>query len=365
MALLAVAALLSPVAWSVTSALRAPGTDSVAARLAEWARGHGGSPVVNQAERLNYRLHPPKVGGAPAESVAEERPPAAAVERDVLPRPSGRPANLTPVVSPVAPPLPGEGDWEVLVTSAGRPAVQAAYVRPDSIHTSYLAGIARIDQRVVRFELHPGTQEPGHGPWEAEPLIHPDRSPRLLAVFNSGFRLAEARGGYYAEGRTITPLRPGAASLVLRKDGTATVGVWDRDVSMGSDVAAVRQNLALLVDGARVVPGIDANAGRAWGATLGNNLYVARSGVGITASGALVYVAGSSLSAGTLADLLQRAGCERAMELDINPEWTSFSVYAPAPAGPPVAAKLLRDMQRPANRYERTSTRDFVAVFGR
>jgi len=85
----------------------------------------------------------------------------------------------------------------------------------------------------------------------------------------------------------------------------------------------------------------------------------------VTATGQLVYVAGPSLSAATLADLLARAGSVRAMELDINPEWTSFSYYVPGPTGAPTATKLLASMQRPANRYESTSTRDFLGVLAR
>lgn len=231
----------------------------------------------------------------------------------------------------VTPALADEGQWRVLASVSGRPALQAAFVRPDASHTSYLAGIAYLDPSLVRFELHPGTQEPGHGPWELTPSLPADRK-GLLGAFNSGFRLAEAQGGYYADGRTMGTLRAGSAALIIKADGTATVGEWGRDASMGPNIAAVRQNLALLVDGGRVVGGIDDNAGHKWGATLGNKLYVARSGVGVTASGALVYVSGSSLSAGTLADLLQRAGCQRAMELDINPDWTSFSYYPPESA---------------------------------
>jgi hypothetical protein len=187
----------------------------------------------------------------------------------------------------------------------------------------------------------------------------------VVAAFNSGFRLGEAQGGYYSDERTVGTLRPGAASLVIKRDGTATVGQWGRDVRLGPQVVAVRQNLALLVDGGQVVPGIADNTGNRWGATLGNKLYVARSGLGVTATGQLVYVAGPSLSAATLADLLARAGSVRAMELDINPEWTSFSYYVPGPTGAPTATKLLASMQRPANRYESTSTRDFLGVLAR
>src|SRR5450756_2230415 len=150
-----------------------------------------------------------------------------------------------------------------------------------------------LDPALVRVDLHPGTQEPGHGPWSLPPAGPADKT-GVVAAFNSGFRLGEAQGGYYSDERTVGTLRPGAASLVIKRDGTATVGQWGRDVRLGPQVFAVRQNLALLVDGGQVVPGIADNTGNRWGATLGNKLYVARSGLGVTATGQLVYVAGPS-----------------------------------------------------------------------
>jgi hypothetical protein len=177
----------------------------------------------------------------------------------------------------------------------------------------------------------------------------------LVAAFNSAFRVDAARGGFYLDGRTVGTLRTGAASFVIDRQGHASIGMWGRDVQMSGNVVAVRQNLDLLVDGGKAVPGLDANAGGRWGATLGNRLYVWRSGVGITSSGAIIYVAGDRLSASSLAELLRRAGSVRAMELDINPEWTSFVSY-------PKEQNLLPTMQRKASRYDTTGTRDFFAV---
>jgi len=150
-----------------------------------------------------------------------------------------------------------------------------------------------------------------------------------LAAFNSGFKLADARGGFYEDGRTAQPLVAGAASMVFFTDGTMTVGQWGRDVTMSPRVAAVRQNLVPLVDHAQVVPGIDANINQVWGSTIGNNKYVWRSGIGVTASGGIIEVVGPGLSADSLATLLQKAGSTQAMELDINPQWTSFVRYQP------------------------------------
>ena len=347
MAFVGLGALLF-VGISVGRALTAPGTDSAAARLAEWARSHGMSSVVDRLERATY--HPPAVGGVPAKN----SPRSAAGRTAALPQQ----AALQPLAPLASPALPGEGAWHVLTQVAGRPALQVAYLRPDAVHTSYTAAVAWMDTSLLRFVLHPGSQEPGRGPWPVPNALTPAERPSLVGAFNGGFRLDAARGGFFEGGRAAGSLRRGAASLVITADGRATVGQWGRDVGPGPDVVAVRQNLDLLVDGGSVVPGLDANAQGRWGATLGNELYVWRSGAGVTASGALVYVAGNRLSASTLAELLRRAGAVRAMELDINPEWTSFVTY-------PATKNLLPDMQKTPRRYDTTSTRDFVAVLKR
>ena len=102
-----------------------------------------------------------------------------------------------------------------------------------------------------------------------------------------------------------------------------------------------------------------------WGYTVSNSYYIARSGVGMTAKGDIVYVGGGQLSVFTLAKLLKAAGAVYGMELDINPAWTSFMSYGGAQnAQPPTPAKLW-DFSQPANRYFSPSDRDFVAVHTR
>lgn len=350
-----IAIFLMLTSLSIERALVAPGNDRVLARLAGWVRDHGGGALINNGERLQYKLHPPRVGGTPKET---------AVVTEPSPLANGLPERLAAVVGPVVPALPGEGDWSTIASSSdGQPALQVAFIRPDTVHTSYFAGIARFDPRWARFELRPGLQEPGHGPWRLSSQVNPNSDPGLLAVFNSAFRLSDSKGGYFADGRMVQGLRDGAASMVLMHDGTLNVGAWNRDMRMSPDIAAVRQNLALIVDNGSVVPGLENNVGDRWGATLGNKTFVARSGVGVTASGAVVYAVGQSLSAASLADVLMRAGAVRAMELDINPDWTSFNYYVPDAMSIPRAHKLLNDIQRPANRYESPSSRDFVAVY--
>ena len=155
-----------------------------------------------------------------------------------------------------------------------------------------------------------------------------------MAAFNAGFRMQDANGGYYTQGKTVIPLRSGAASFVIYRNGAATVGAWGSDVTMTPQVVAVRQNLKLLVDNGQPVPGLNAYDTSTWGNTLGNQVYVSRSGIGVTRDGALVYVGGPFLNITDLANLLVRAGAVRAMELDINTDWVNFATFAPTtPSG--------------------------------
>jgi Phosphodiester glycosidase len=351
-------------AWSMGAALTAPGTDSVASRVAEWARNHYLGPLVTLGERVRYQ--PPKVGGEPSIALTApgSRPPAggpgsrglAAAAADVPPR----------LVSPAGPPLPGEGSWRVLATVRGAPAAYSAYVRPDATHTSYVAAAVSMDQRLVRFQLHPGLGDPGPAHWRVPPTIRAGARSGLLATFNGGFKIDASGGGFYLNGLTRGTLTNGAASLVFYRDGRVDVGVWGRDLRMTAQVVGIRQNLRPIVDHGVVPKTVDTNIESGWGKTLGGGYYVWRSGVGMTRDGRLVYVYGPALSVRTLADLLQRAGCVEAMQLDINPEWMSFMYYRPGhhPADP-TPLNLLPGQQQPAGRYYEPSSRDFTAVYAR
>jgi hypothetical protein len=123
----------------------------------------------------------------------------------------------------------------------------------------------------------------------------------------------------------------------------------------------------LIVDNGQTAPNATYRDTRIWGATLGAKTVVARSGIGVTASGALIYVAAPALTARSPAESLQRAGAVRAMALDINPEWVTFNFYShpnPAAAAVVSAAKLYPQMRRPADRYlgPTRESRDFFTV---
>ena len=238
-----------------------------------------------------------------------------------------------PVVPLASPPVTGEGQW----SPAGRlvdgvPAVYETMLRPSAIHTSYVVGVAWMDTNLLKSTLYSGSQIPGGGPYSHTAPVSPSDATSLVAAFNAGFLMCDAKGGYYTDGKTIFPLRTGAASFVVYKNGNSTVGQWGRDVTMAPDVVSVRQNLDLLVDGGQVVPAAYTADPTQWGRTLGGGDYVWRSGLGVTANGALVYVGGPGLDIADLATILVRAGAVRAMELDINTDWVNFSTYHPSTA---------------------------------
>jgi hypothetical protein len=187
-----------------------------------------------------------------------------------------------------------------------------------------------------------------------------------VAAFNAGFLMNNANGGYYTAGRVEIPLRKGAASFVVYRNGSANIVAWG-SVTLNHSIVSVRQNLDLLVSNGRPVAGLEANDTTKWGFTLGNAVYVWRSGVGITANGALVYVGGPGLNITDLANLLVRAGAVRAMELDINTDWVNFSSYKPSTSLGLAAAsngtELLPAMTgTPARYFQSWWARDFITM---
>ena len=295
------------------------------ARVAEWGRQHGLGGFVTWVESEYYKLYPPKRGGTVTENQLGYGPTSVTIPAGQLHEPAP-----PPIVSPVANPLPGEGVWHVVArrTANGTPTVYEAFVRPDSIHTSYVVGVAWMDTMLLKAQLYSGSFIPGKGgPFAYSAPITAKNSENLVAAFNGGFRMQDANGGYYTQGKLIIPLRAGAASVVVYKNGTITLGKWGRDFTMSNQIQSVRQNLDLIVDHGAVSPGLSAVNAIKWGKTLGGTFNVWRSGLGVTKSGALVYVGGPALSITDLANVLVRAGAVRGMQLDINTDWVSYSTF--------------------------------------
>jgi hypothetical protein len=364
------AVFLCLVGWSVGNALTATGGGTVAERLAEWARDHYLGPVVTFGEWITYQ--PPKVGGQPGFALTGPsagpdpgQPTPGRRHRHAKPALAfGPPARLS---SPAGKPLHGEGVWRVLASVRGMPAIYGTYLRPDKVHTSYVSGIVSMNPQLLKFQLHPGSEDPGPGNWHSASTIASGSRRGLVATFNGGFKISTSGGGFYLNGARRGTLTPGVASIVYYKNGSLASGTWDRKgLRMTSKVAGVRQNLHLIVTGGKVPAAVDNNVQTSWGATLGGGYYVWRSGLGVTQSGRVIFAYGPALDVRTLADLLKRAGCVAAMELDINPDWMSYMYYLPKhhPRDPTPENLLPDQIQRP-DRYYTFANRDFTAVYAR
>lgn len=350
----ALALLLSIAFYSLGSAILKNSTDPISAKVAEWGRDHDLGFVVTRFEQWQYQLNPPKVGGTVAPGIL--KPINKAQLLDVQP-------TLRAIATPA---LPGEGEFKVVLKSkSGLPLIETAYIRPDAIHTSYLASVVWMSGSRTRIEQRPGFADPGvFTGWKTSDSISRSANSGIIATFNGGFKMKDSRGGMYQNGVTKGVMQNGAATLVTYQDGHTDIGMWGRDFKMAPNIVSARQNLKLLIDNGKIASNINSAVESNWGATLGWKNYVWRTGIGITRTGDFVYVIGNALSASSLANLLLEAGAVRAMQMDINPMWVSYMYYTPAPNGLLNAVKVA-PFDRPATRYFQPSSRDFFVVYQR
>jgi hypothetical protein len=360
-----VAVLFIWLMFSVGQAALKNNGQGVSANLAEWARDHYLGPLVTFGEWVSY--NPPPKGGKPSFSLAV---PSGEAVTPGSPAKAGKAKAFVPdipatLVSLAGKPIAGEGQWRVVEKVNGEPAILTTFLR-DATYTGQVNGIASIDQRLVKFYLRPGTEDPGAANWGVPFDVPAGQRNGLLATFNGGFKLDSAGGGFYLNGIYHGSLVKGAASVVYYKNGTIKIGQWGRDFTMSSSIAGVRQNLKLLVDRGKVSVNANADVQTNWGATLGGGAYVWRSGIGITKDGRAVFVYGSALNAQDLGELLQRAGAVEGMQMDINPQWMKFDYYqAGSHPGDPTPVPLLPTQQPSPYSYYTRSTRDFTVVYAR
>lgn len=226
-----------------------------------------------------------------------------------------------------------------------------------------------MDTRILVGQLYSGSLSPGGFNWKYTAPISPAAAKSLVVAFNGGFLLKDTKGGYFAEGRYAAPLVNGGASLVIYKNGLINVGKWGRDFHMTRSVLAVRQNLVLLIDHGRLAPNISPTDTYQWGYALNQVVNTWRSGLGVTADGALVYAYGP-MNALDLAKVLLRAGAVRAMTLDMNPAWTVFATFKPATPGgeasPSNGVSLLPNTDYgPSRFFSSAYSRDFITLSAR
>jgi hypothetical protein len=364
-ALIAALVALLPAAFSYLRAMTEPSNSSAGIRSVEWLRDHGAAGLVAQVESIYYALTAPEKGGPALHALprvgyhtAEHAPSRTAPGHPVTPS-EYRPARVPAMISPA---LPGEGVWHAARSSlASKPPLLVATLRDEPEYPRVVAGLVWIDTNRTTLALNPGRLEPSVAVPRGSMDVPLPARPRLLATFNSGFKLGDSKGGFVVGGRTYAIMREGQGTLIGYRDGRVDVVDWSYGPQAPPDVSFARQNLPLIVNEGKPSP----NIGKAseWGATVGNAVMVWRSAIGVDRRGNLIYAAGNDQTVESLAKVLIRAGAVRAMELDINSYWVSFITYGAPGAEDPT--NLLPTMERSDTRYLEPDDRDFFAVYTR
>jgi hypothetical protein len=355
--LIAAAICLVPAAVSWVHMLRHPRNVSWSIATVEWVRAHGGNPLVSQVENWYYELNAPSKGGPPLKSLPQVGVAAADAQHRDPPAQVYRPPRIKSLIHPA---LPGEGVWKPASAVAGRrPPVLLTTFRSDPEYPQFVAGVAWIDSGRTHLAYVPGLAEPpeleDRGPAE----VPPAKRDRIAATFNGGFPLETSYAGLVYRGKVIAPMVDGVETLIQYRDGRIDIREWQHGETPSGHVWFAKQNLPPIIDEGRLNPNL--SDGPEWGATVNNAIQVWRSGLGVDRRGNLIYAAANYQTVESLAEILRRAGAVRAMELDINEDWTSFISYRYPGAKEP--SNLLPEMFRPDTRYLEPDERDFFAVY--
>lgn len=204
--------------------------------------------------------------------------------------------------------------------------VRKALLKPDPQRPYAEVEVLEIDPGQLQLKMVPGTWEPrpttglvGAG------VIPLEDWSSLVASFNGGFAAMHGYFGMMVDRKVYLPARDGVATIAVYEDGSLRMGTWGKDLHQTSDMVSYRQNCLPLVQNGVITAEVGKLA--LWGLSVSNEVYLYRSGLGVTADGRLIYVVGRSLSAYTLARALQMAGAQYAMQLDVDEYHVVFITY--------------------------------------
>ena len=208
-----------------------PSDSSLGIRSVEWLRDHGAAGLVTKVESIYYTLTAPAKGGPALHALPHGRSrldgsgarqrPAEVVDRP--PRCGRSPTRR----------LAGEGVWHPTQAGESRndpPLLVTTFRSDPSEYPRLVAGVAWINTSRTTISLYAGRVEPSVELPSRGPMEVPQApAPRLLATFNSGFKLADCdTAAGRCNGHTYAPMRDGQATFVryarraLRRDSPGT-----------------------------------------------------------------------------------------------------------------------------------------------
>ena len=237
------------------------------------------------------------------------------------------PANIAPIYKKSI--MKDEGVWSTEETPVlnNKNYVFKTRIRVDPKRPFAIMHIASIDISKVDMKLVPGTEEPvSTMGLKGKGMIPGDASTyqNLICAFNGGFRSKHGKWGFISDGVTYLSPANGVATIAVDSKGNIKIGTWGGPaLDTKENYVYLRQNLPPILENGK----LNVN-NQYWGASVDNKTNVWRSAVGISKDGKrLVYGAGNSLTFDTLAKGMEMAGCDYAMQLDINEYHTYFHMY--------------------------------------
>jgi hypothetical protein len=268
-----------------------------------------------------------------------------------------------PVKTVFSPPLPGEGVWKPAGPKYhGGPPVLLTVFRTEKDYPRDLAWAAWFDHKRTALAYYPGRYEPPNAAQRGPMMVPYGQRYRLLATFNSGFTHQYSGDGSAVNGQMDEPLRQGEATLVGYKTGQLAIIKWNGGENAGKTVAFARQSLPPIVWDGKLNPELD-NSNR-WGEAYGTSgLRVWRTAVGIDRRGNLVFVVAEDQDIFSIARLMLRVHCVRAMQFDINSFWHTLITYRHKDGLQPTLVEP--QPNHSAQRYLTPDDRDFFAVYRR
>jgi hypothetical protein len=251
--------------------------------------------------------------------------------------------------------------WQAKDTWSGSPpSIYTTSFAPSSAAPQVIAYAAWLRTSTTDLALYLGYKGPGTTNAARGPQMVPTQvRGRLLATFNSGFYETDAKAGFFVNNTLYFPMISGLATVVRYTNGRVDVVRWTGGARPAPNILMARQNLPLLVNASAPTPLSANNA--SWGPTLHGVPDVWRSALGVDAQGNLIYAAAPAQTSSSLAVLMVRLHCIRAMELDINPAWPIFVTYAATGAVSP--SLFVPNPNQVATRFLSITTKDFFAVY--
>jgi len=310
--------------------------------------------------------------------------------------PPHRPADIVPLLN--EPVLESEGIWIPVVE--GSDILFRTVIRPDVRRSYTVVDLLSIDVSRVDIGLAWGTIFLDQHERVGDGKIPEHLKPRMIACFNGGFSPLHDQGGVIIGNEEKWPLKEGRATFVYLDNGFAQVVEYHPSLKeqwqqQGLNILIARQNQPPILH-----HGVINDQVTRWGVVAKENkpldvdwtlppdrntieekgidavkqldkklgqpilgICAWRSGLGITDNGLLIYAAGSSVTAQTLAYALKLAGCHTAMHLDMNFTHVICNYYLRKQKGDFVPYSLSKRLnQKQVGRYLHPYTHDFFII---